>query len=67
VTGDGRKLDAAERHNLYSPPYIIRLIDQGGMTWARHGMGEMRCLYFSEVSGSHGGEYDDCLLGCCAA
>jgi hypothetical protein len=42
VTGDWRKLHNEELHNLYSSPYIIRMIKSWGIIWAEHAarMGE---------------------------
>jgi hypothetical protein len=36
VTGGGRKLHNEELHNLYSSPYIIRMIMSRRMGWAGH-------------------------------
>jgi hypothetical protein len=36
VTGDWRKLNNEELHNLYSSPNIIRIIKSGRMKWAGH-------------------------------
>jgi hypothetical protein len=36
VTGDWRKLQNEERHNLYSLPNIIRMIKSRRMKWAGH-------------------------------
>jgi hypothetical protein len=46
------------------------------VTWVAHDIISGSCDYdkfiiiiwinFSEISGSHGGEEEDCLLGCCA-
>jgi hypothetical protein len=44
VTGDWRKLDNEELHNLYSWPNIITMIKSRRMRWAGHveRMGEKR-------------------------
>jgi hypothetical protein len=41
VTGGWRKLHNEERHNLYSSPSIIRILNSRRMIWAGHvaGMG----------------------------
>jgi hypothetical protein len=36
VTGDWRKLNNEELHNLYSSPNIIRMIKSKRMRWAGH-------------------------------
>jgi hypothetical protein len=36
VTGDWRKLQNEELHNLYSSPSIIRMIKSRWMRWAGH-------------------------------
>jgi hypothetical protein len=47
VTGEWRKLDSGELHNLYSSPNIIRQIKSKKMRWAGHvaRMGEGRNMY----------------------
>jgi hypothetical protein len=47
VTGDWRKLNNEELHNLYSSPSIIRMIRSRRMKWAGHvaRMGERRNAY----------------------
>jgi hypothetical protein len=47
VTGDWRKLDIEELHNLCSSPDIIRMINSRRMKWACHvaRMGETRNAY----------------------
>jgi hypothetical protein len=47
VTGQGRKPQSGELHNLYSSPNIIRLIKSRRMRWAGHvaSMGEERKVY----------------------
>jgi hypothetical protein len=47
VTGEWRKLDNGELHDLYSSPSIIRIIKLRRMTWAGHvaRMGEKRNAY----------------------
>jgi hypothetical protein len=47
VTGDGRKLNTEELHNLYSSPSVIRVIKSRRMRWAGHveRMGEKRNAY----------------------
>jgi hypothetical protein len=47
VTGEWRKLHNEELHNLYSSPYIIRIIKSMRMRWAGHAarMGEKRNAY----------------------
>jgi hypothetical protein len=47
VTGDWRELHNEELHNLYSSPYIIRMIKSRRMRWAGHvaRMGETRNAY----------------------
>jgi hypothetical protein len=47
VTGQWRKLDSGELHNLYSSPDIIRQIKSRRMRWAGHvaRMGEGRHVY----------------------
>jgi hypothetical protein len=47
VTGEWRKLNSWELHNLYSSPDIIRQIKSRRMRWAGHvaRMGERRKLY----------------------
>jgi hypothetical protein len=47
VTGEWRKLDIVELHNLYSSPDIIRQIKSRRMRWAGHvaRMGEGRNVY----------------------
>ena len=47
VTGKCRKLHNEELYDLYSSPYIIRVIKSRRMRWARHvaRMGEMRGIY----------------------
>jgi hypothetical protein len=47
VTGDWRKLNNEELHNLYSPPNIIRTIKSRRMRWTGHvaRMGETRNAY----------------------
>jgi hypothetical protein len=47
VTGGGRKLHNEELHNVYSSPYIIRVIKSRRIMWAGHvaRMGEMRNAY----------------------
>jgi hypothetical protein len=47
VTGDRGKLQNEELHNLFSPPYIIKMIKSKRMRWAGHvaRMGEMRSAY----------------------
>jgi hypothetical protein len=47
VTGEWRKLDGGELHNLYSSPDIIRQIKSRRLRWAGHvaRMGEGRNVY----------------------
>jgi hypothetical protein len=47
VTGEWRKLDNKEIHDLYSSPSIIRIIKSWKMRWAGHvtRMGEKRNAY----------------------
>jgi hypothetical protein len=47
VTGEWRKLDSEELHNLYSSPDIIRQVKKRRMRWAGHvaRMGEERRVY----------------------
>jgi hypothetical protein len=47
VTGEWRKLQSGELHNLYSSPDIIRQIKSRRMRWAGHvaRMGEVRNVY----------------------
>jgi hypothetical protein len=47
VTRDCRKLHNEELHNLYSSPYIIRMIKSRRMRWAGHvpRMGQTRNAY----------------------
>jgi hypothetical protein len=47
VTGDVRKLNEEELHNLYSSPNIIRMIKARRMRWAGHvaRMGKTRNAY----------------------
>jgi hypothetical protein len=47
VTGEWRKLQSGELHNLYSTPDIIRQIKSRIMRWAGHvaSMGEERKVY----------------------
>jgi hypothetical protein len=47
VTGEWRKLDNKELHDLYSWPSIIRIIKSRRMSWAGHvaRMGEKRNAY----------------------
>jgi hypothetical protein len=47
VTGEWRKLQSGELHNLYSTPDIIRQIKSGRMRWAGHvaRMGEGRNVW----------------------
>jgi hypothetical protein len=46
ITGGWRELHNEELHNLYSSPYIIRMITSNRMRWARHvaHMGEEACI-----------------------
>jgi hypothetical protein len=47
VTGDWRKLHNEELHNLYSSPYIIRIIKSRMIRWTEHlaRMGATRNAY----------------------
>ena len=47
VTGDWRRLHKEELNDLYSSPYIVRVIKSGRMRWAGHvaRMGEERGVY----------------------
>jgi hypothetical protein len=47
VTGEWRKLHNEEIHNLYSSPYIIRMIKSRRVRWAGHvaRTGEKRNAY----------------------
>jgi hypothetical protein len=47
VTGEWRKLNNEELHDLYSSPSIIKIIKVSGMKWAGHvaRMGEKRNEY----------------------
>jgi hypothetical protein len=47
VTGDCRKLHNEELHNLYSSPYIIRMIKSRRLSWTGHvaRMDETRTAY----------------------
>jgi hypothetical protein len=56
VTRDWRKLHNEELHNLYSSPYIIRIIKSKRMRWAGRvaQMGETRNAYRILVEGPEG-------------
>jgi hypothetical protein len=56
VTGERRKLQSGELHNLYSSPEIIRQIKSRRMRWAGHvaRMGEGRNLYRVSVGKPEG-------------
>jgi hypothetical protein len=47
VTGEWRKLHNKELHDLYSSPYIVRIIKSRTMRWVGHvaRMGEKRNAY----------------------
>jgi hypothetical protein len=47
VTGEWRKLHSEERHDLYTSPNIVRVINSRRMIWAGHvaRMGEERGVY----------------------
>jgi hypothetical protein len=56
VTGDWRKLQNEELHNLYSSPNIIRIIISMRMRWAGKlvRMGKMRNMYIILVGRPEG-------------
>jgi hypothetical protein len=56
VTGGWRKLLKKELHNLYSSPFIVRVIQSWRMGWAGHvaRMGEMRNVYKISVGKPRG-------------
>jgi hypothetical protein len=47
VAGDRRRLHNEELHNLYTSPYIIRVMKSRRMRWVRHAarIGELRNAY----------------------
>jgi hypothetical protein len=67
VTGEWRKLQRGELHNLYSSPDIIRQIKSRRMRWARHvaRMGEGRNAYRVLVGKPEGKHHfkDQCVDG----
>jgi hypothetical protein len=56
VTGQWRKLNNQELHDLYSSPTIVRVIKSRRMRWSGHvsRMGEGRCVYRGLVGKSEG-------------
>jgi hypothetical protein len=58
VTGEWRKLDNEELHDMYSSPSIIRIIKERRIRWAGHiaRMGEKRNAYRLLVGKARGKE-----------
>jgi hypothetical protein len=52
MTGDWRKLNNEELHNLYSSPNIITMMKSWRMRWARHVARIGRRMYIGYMWGS---------------